>query len=307
VVEPGTRSGDATASPLVSYVVITRDRQRELLRCLQSLEEQDYPAKEVVVVDNGSAGGAQEVLHSFPRVRLIELPSNRGVPEARNEGARAAAGEVCVFIDDDAEFADRSATRRLLRYFDRDPRLGVLAFVIRDPTTGREEHASIPRADKRSVPGDYPCCYFCGCGFALRRQLFFDLGMFWGGLFYGGEELDFSYRVLDRDYRLLRCGAVEVIHRRVTHGRPKGQYLYFNARNRLWIAVKNLPIPYAFSTALVWWPFLAALGLARGQLGFVVGGIRDALWGLPALWKHRGSIGRRATRQLRLLSGRLWY
>lgn len=90
---------------LISVVIATCDRRDALSACLASVLEQDLaPGRyEVVVVVDGSEDGTREWLASFPsRDRLVVLEQeNKGPSAARNAGARAARGEILLFLDDD--------------------------------------------------------------------------------------------------------------------------------------------------------------------------------------------------------------
>jgi GT2 family glycosyltransferase len=80
----------------LSVVVATRDRPEKLGRTLQALRGQRWPSLEIVVVDDGSV----PPLAPFPPALLMRT-QGIGRSAARNLGARAASGEVLVFIDDD--------------------------------------------------------------------------------------------------------------------------------------------------------------------------------------------------------------
>jgi len=294
--------------PLVSYIVITMNRRDELSGCLSNLLEQDYPSKQIIVVDNGSADNTVETVAAhFPVVDLIALETNEGVGGGRNRGVAFAEGEICIFIDDDARLVDRQATRHTVAYFQADPQLACVAFLIRNACIGAEDAKAIPRSDKQSIKEDYSCNYFCGTGFALRRRVFIKLGMFWEKLFYAGEELDFSYRLLDKGYRLIHTGGIVVDHHEVHSSRFKGQWVYFNARNRCWIAAKNLPWFYVVSTSVLWWAYTALVDLNRGHCIYFLRGFRDAIRGLPEVLQERRCIGKKALRRLKAFSGRRWY
>ena len=259
--------------PLVSYIIITMNRSDELADCLANVREQDYPHKEIIVVDNGSTDDTGEaVKNNFPEVRYIYLENNLGVSGGRNKGTLAAQGEICIYLDDDARFTDPAATAKAVEYFQNDARLACLAFTIRNAFTGVEDYKAIPRIDKKQFDQDYPCTYFCGAGFALRRKIFLELGMFWEKFFYGCEELDYSYRLLENGYRLMHSAAITIAHREVQQARPKGQWLYFNVRNRCWLAWRNLPWPYAVSTTVLWWGHTAVTSLRYGLFGYFVKG-----------------------------------
>jgi O-antigen biosynthesis protein len=92
---------DMTGQPFCSVVVSTRHRAAELERCLTALERLDYPAYEVIVVDN--TPGDQNVwrLAGVAGARWAVEPKV-GLSRARNTGAKTARGELIAFIDDDA-------------------------------------------------------------------------------------------------------------------------------------------------------------------------------------------------------------
>ena len=295
-------------SPLVSFIIVTMNRSEELTDCLANVRLQEYPHKEIIVVDNGSIDDTkQTVTNNFPEVKYIYLEKNLGVGGGRNKGTLAAQGEICIYLDDDARFIDPAATGKAVDYFQKDERLGCLSFTIRNAFTDIEEYKSIPRVDKKRLNHDYKCTYFCGAGFAIRRKIFLELGMFWEKFFYGGEELDYSYRLLDQNYQIIHSAAITVAHREAQQARPKGQWLYFNARNRCWLAWRNLPWPYAFSTTLSWWGHTCFTSLRYGLFIYFVRGLRDALHGLPEIMQGRQSISKDTVKLLKAFSGRLWF
>lgn len=82
----------------VSVVVATRNAERTLRRCLESVRGQTYPDLEIVVVDNGSEDGTVAVAHELADVVLLG-GSERSAQ--RNAGARASSGDVVMFVDAD--------------------------------------------------------------------------------------------------------------------------------------------------------------------------------------------------------------
>ncbi|MFC1851162.1 glycosyltransferase family 2 protein [candidate division CSSED10-310 bacterium] len=291
----------------VSYVIITRNRSDELFGCLENLQKQAYPDKEIVVVDNGSTTyDPQEITHSFPEITLIALDHNQGVGGGRNIGTQHASADICIFLDDDARFCDPDASRQIVTYFQRNPKLACLALRILNATTGEDEHKAIPRADKKSLPRDYSCTYFCGAGFALRRKVFHEMGNFWEELIYSCEELDLSYRLLDHGFELLFTSSIKVLHRDSSNARPNGQWIYYNARNRFWLATRHLPWFYVFTTTLQWWFIAAGKGLRYNQTRSFFQGVRDALLGIKIPLLKRKRLKKATIKKLRRLSGRLW-
>ncbi|MEA2626350.1 MAG: hypothetical protein QOD06_2395 [Candidatus Binatota bacterium] len=91
-----------------SVIVCTRNRSALLGGSLDSLSRQGFPAGEfeVLVVDNASTDGTAEVVASWQATsstRSRYLREDRiGLDHARNRGIAEAAGEIIVFLDDDA-------------------------------------------------------------------------------------------------------------------------------------------------------------------------------------------------------------
>ena len=85
----------------VSVVIATADRPGPLARCLAAVAVLEHPRDEleVIVVDDGGSGDLEPAVGGLP-VRLLRRA--RGGPgAARNDGARAAEGELLAFTDDD--------------------------------------------------------------------------------------------------------------------------------------------------------------------------------------------------------------
>ncbi len=84
--------------PLVTVVVPTRDVIRTIRACLASIRAQDYPAVQLVVVDNASTDGTFEVAAALADIAV------RGGPERsaqRNRGVELASGDWVLWIDSD--------------------------------------------------------------------------------------------------------------------------------------------------------------------------------------------------------------
>lgn len=92
------RSGTAIA-PLISVVVPTWNEAKYLPALLDSLRRQTFPPLEILIADSGSTDGTQELARAAG-VRVLE-GERKGPGEGRNRGARAAQGDVLVFVDAD--------------------------------------------------------------------------------------------------------------------------------------------------------------------------------------------------------------
>ena len=89
-------------APVASIIIPHLNQPDALIRCLTSLERQDFigGAVEIIVVDNGSRQPLDAVARQFPGVRFL-AQSVPGPGLARNTGVAAASSEILLFIDAD--------------------------------------------------------------------------------------------------------------------------------------------------------------------------------------------------------------
>jgi len=90
--------------PLITVIIVVRNREEQLLRCLRSLNEQRAaPPFDVVVVDDGSSIPVEQTVAQqswgFPLMLVRQIPL--GIASARNAGAEKATGDVMVYLDSD--------------------------------------------------------------------------------------------------------------------------------------------------------------------------------------------------------------
>jgi glycosyltransferase involved in cell wall biosynthesis len=100
---------ELAVSPLVTAIVAVHNEESHLAECLQSLKAQTYTPLEILVVDDGSTDGSREVARR-QSVRLLEV-AHRGKATAVNLGAKAALGEILLFLDGDMVFETRYVER----------------------------------------------------------------------------------------------------------------------------------------------------------------------------------------------------
>jgi len=104
----------------VTIVIPCYNAERWIGDAIQSALDQDWPAIEVIVVDDGSTDGSPGKIGEFSsRIRLIE-GGHRGGNAARNTGLHAAAGEWVQFLDADDWLLPGKISRQLSGAGDED-------------------------------------------------------------------------------------------------------------------------------------------------------------------------------------------
>jgi len=86
----------------VSVIIPAHQLNEYLIKCLKTIENQNYPHYEVIVVSDNSVEVIDYVGKKYPHFNVLNtLYEGNGVSKARNLGADNAKGELLIFIDSD--------------------------------------------------------------------------------------------------------------------------------------------------------------------------------------------------------------
>jgi O-antigen biosynthesis protein len=99
--DPGTR---LSRLPLVSCIMPTYNRRPFVPLALSYFESQDYPNKELIVLDDGS-DPVGDLVEGLAGVRYLRLPARVTIGAKRNQGCAEAQGEIVAHWDDDDWYA----------------------------------------------------------------------------------------------------------------------------------------------------------------------------------------------------------
>jgi hypothetical protein len=95
---PGPRS--TPAAPLVSCLMVTRDRRSFVTQSIKYYQQQDHPDRELIVIDDGQ-DGIGDLVRSDPTIRYVRLDRRLSVGAKRNLGCELAKGDFIAHWDDD--------------------------------------------------------------------------------------------------------------------------------------------------------------------------------------------------------------
>lgn len=224
-------------------VIITMGNRPDDLRALiDSVAKQDGDPIDVVVVGNGAPVG------DVPDgVRTIELPENLGIPGGRNVGIEAfgpSGGDVDVllFLDDDGLLPGTDTAELVRAAFAADPVLGIVSFRIADPETGLTQRRHVPRLRASDPLRSSRVTTFLGGANAVRTKVIAEVGALPGDFFYAHEETDLAWRALDAGWMIDYRADMVLFHPTMPPSRH-AVYHRMVARNRVWLARRNLPAP----------------------------------------------------------------
>jgi len=225
-------------APLVSIVVLTRDRVHLLRRCVESVEActRGVPY-EILIVDNGSRARATHQFLADTRHAVIHDPGPFNFARLNNAAARRARGDHLLFLNNDVEVIDDDWLVALLEHSQRAP-VGAVGAKLYYPD-GRLQHVGMVLGLKdgvaqvfRGAPGDHPG-YFdsnmvvrnysavTGACLMTRREVFEAVAGFDEAFAFDYNDVDYCLRVRARGYRVVFTPHARLWHHEFATREPR--------------------------------------------------------------------------------------
>jgi GT2 family glycosyltransferase len=237
----------------VYIVVLNWNGWIDTLRCLQCIDQLDYPNYRVLIVDNGSTDGSEQRLEDArPDLTLIQTGSNLGYGGGNNVGVRRALvdGADYVWILNNDTEVPVDSLRVLVDAMQLDPQIGVLGIEAYDPQTGSPiALAPVPGVDQplersASSSNDVNLTNLVGAGVGealsghagplrsgrqpstvrsveyvhgscllARREVLEDLKGFDLRYFHFWEDIDFCWRARQAGWTVACLDSCRIVHR----------------------------------------------------------------------------------------------
>jgi GT2 family glycosyltransferase len=252
MLEPNTQ-------PIVSVIIITRNRTDMVQDCLNHLRNQTYTNTETIVVDSSTNKETERMIaESYPNVRYLFLPNGKNrMQDSRNLGIQHSHGEIIGFLDDDS-MADPRWVEEIVKSY-TDETIGAVGGLVLEPHGPLEEKANgrpigtiLPNSERVTNyhlnPGQtIEVDLVRGCNMSFRRNVIDQIGGFDPN--YTGsnafEAGDYCARVGNAGYKVLFNPKAKVDHLSAQRediprelSDPRTQF--YQARNwTLWVG-KNL-------------------------------------------------------------------
>lgn len=305
--------------PRYTLIIVNWNSWDILSRCLEKLQAQTYRDFDVLVIDNASDTPPPFDFHlHYRNVTLIENQSNLGFAAANNQAISQLGGsEWLVLLNPDA-FPEPDWLEKLVEAARENPDYAMFASrqlmegkpgfldgegdvyhvsgrVWRDGYGKRvgnvvvDEHFAGRRHGSREIFSP------CAAAGMYRRDALMSAGCFDEDFFCYVEDVDLGFRLRLMGHRCLLVPDAVVHHigSATTGGRRSDFSVYHGHRNLVWTYVKNMP-GWLFWACL---PLHVAMNvvtvmvfLGRGQGGTILKAKRDALLGLPKMWRKRQQI-----------------
>lgn len=250
------------AESVVSVVIVLYNSAEYIEPCLESLSRSEGVTLEIVLVDNASSDSssllARRCLNRLGMTGCISMMGrNKGFAAACNAGARAASGEVILFLNPDTEvYGDMIG--ELVRAF-TDGSLGVCGCKVYYPDRKTLQHAGgwmrdngltmhygVGEEDAGAYDEPRDCFYVTGCALAVRGDVFERSGGLDEGYYPAYfEEADLCLNVRRLGYRVTYVPEARVVHHEsVSTGKFTRRYYYLYHKNRLRFLIKNFSLRF---------------------------------------------------------------
>lgn len=250
-------------APKVSIIMLNRNGERYLRRCLPVLAKTEYPNLELVVVDNASEDSSRDLINGAElpfRIRLVENAENRSFSQGNNQGAEAASGDLLLFLNNDVEPVDPSWLAHMVAAWELPNTIAVGARLVYPARPGLDNQGDILHPDltlqhrgvdftlgdgvprgrnlgggedplgaraamSRHVPAVTAACML------ISQKAFAEIGGFSEGYHYGSEDVDLCLKLRRSGAAIRYCAEAVLWHHE--YGTQNAEGRERKRRNRL--------------------------------------------------------------------------
>ena len=205
----------------VSIIIPTLEAERDLDRLLSALMGQNYPIKEILVVDSCSRDNTSKICRAYEKVTLFSVPREAfDHGRIRDMALRRSQGEIAVFLTQDAVPADDTFLRNLIIPLADNSIAISIGRQLPKPDAIRQEAlirsfnypavSRIRSADDISSMGIKAYFSSDSCA-AYRKDIYLELGGFDYPL-KSNEDMFFAAKVLKNGYKISYTADARVYH-----------------------------------------------------------------------------------------------
>ncbi len=302
----------------ISFIIITYNRVHDTLELLQNisvLTDAESLLQDVIIVNNASTDDYTIVKNYIKQTttlpfKYFDAPENLGVTKGRNYALQFAQGEICIFLDDDAILENKDALQNVLKSFEQkgydNREVAIVSFKVLYYDTLQMQINALPHKqfEKYCNKNSFYTYYFAGGAHAIKKNILQQAGNLPQEFFYGMEEYDLSYRLIEQGYCIKYDASIVMLHKESLLGRkPKAEKLKMMWVNKCKVAYRYLPIGYFFTTAIMWsFQFLKE---TKFNLKHFVQGWKQIL-SIPFSEKRK-PLSNSSLQYLQNCEARLWY
>ncbi len=302
----------------ISFIVITYNRANdmlELVKNIANLHKAEELLQEVIIINNASTVDYSLVENFIQENKNIPFTyryssENLGVTKGRNYALQFATGDYYIFLDDDAILENNDALKNVEKSFNaigfQDREIAIISFKVLYYGTHEFQVNALPhkKFNQYKSKSTFFTYYFAGGAHAIKSSVLNEVGLLPENFFYGMEEYDLSYRIIDKNYCIKYDDSIVMLHKESPLGRKmKWEKMQMMWINKSIVAYQYLPKLYFYTTAIMWsFQFLKETNF--NVLQFFLGWKK--IFKIP-FSTSRNPISQKSLQYLQDVEARLWY
>jgi hypothetical protein len=224
--------------PDLSVIIVSYNVKAQLQRCLCCLQP-NPEFLEIVVVDNNSGDGSQQMLkENFPQIKTIFNGNNLGFSRAANQGIEIASANYILLLNPDTQ-VDLASLKAMVELLEKNQSVGILGPRIVDSSGKRQYSArnlpslatSFAAHDSflnRILPGNpwsekylgkklnvdqaSEVDWVSGSCMLIRRKVFDSIGLLDDRFYMFVEDVDFCRRAKTAGWKVVYLPSAKIVH-----------------------------------------------------------------------------------------------
>jgi len=231
---------------IVSVIIINRNREKDIENCLNSVVKQDYPLKEIIVVDNNSTDNSCNIIKKqFPKVILIKNKENVGACVARNQAIRKSTGKYVWFLDNDSVAIRKNILSSMVKIIKKEGvgAVGGESWIEDDIEKGFKIRVLLKNGEsiwENIKIGDklMKSDYLSTANFLVKKETLTKIGCFNPIYFYLYEDIDISYKIKKLGLHLVSNKDTLINHKEIQDSARITNFFRLN-KNRIIFVILN--------------------------------------------------------------------
>jgi hypothetical protein len=247
----------AAQRPSVGVVIVNYNLKESLRETLKSFQKVNYPNVSIVVSDNASKDGSQEMVRTeFPQVTLLAHTEEQGYARAASLGMAAFfANTDYIFSTTNDVIVDPEILNALVDFMEKHDDVGVAGtkiYFFDQPEVlwhaggvisaahGHVTHFGLKKRDHESFSQVRECDFVTGCGFILRTSVLKKVGCFKEDLIFYSEDADLCYRIREVGFKVAYVPRARMWHKvSMTLAKNRPLQLRYSTRNALYLLQRH--------------------------------------------------------------------
>jgi len=263
------------------------------------LSSLSYYPLEIIIVDNCSHESVDKIVNVDHRAKLIRNSVNLGAT-GRNRGMTAATGKIIVTLDDDVFGLTDLKLYKLCELM-KDEDIAAINFKVKDDGGRRIINWCHPYKQEFYSEKEFETNEISEGAVAFRANALKQVGVYPEYFFISHEGADLALRLINTGWKVVYTPEITVIHTHDNDARQDWRRYYYDTRNELWLALRNLPLWLGIKRLSIAWIALMIYSIRDGYFIYWIKAIRDSIFGASRALKDRRPLTIQAQERIKTI------